>query len=84
MITKRYWVYEVDSFMGTEITPEKAFYTRVSAEMYAKTLTRKTRVLGQYLGYYVLKTEYDESFIEAHKRMSGGRYTGKYAYNMQS
>ena len=70
---KKYWVYEVDTFMGMEVTPQKSCWTKTGAKIYQKYLQEKMHTLGFALGYHILKSNKGESFETAHRRINSGK-----------
>jgi hypothetical protein len=79
LFKKRYWVYELDTFMvgfldedKPDITPKKKFLFKTMAIIYRNRIQKKMSILGEYLAYYVLEAKSDESFQEAYKRENGG------------
>ena len=79
---KKYWVYEVDTFIDNEITPQKCFRTMFFAKICQVRIAKRMSTLGvgSALVYKILEVREDESFVEAHMRIVGlGEWTyGKY------
>lgn len=83
MFKKRYWVYEVDTFMvgfyqnKPDIEPKKKFLFKFMAKAYQSKIANKMRThLGassSYLKYNILKANFNETFEQAYERINGGK-----------
>ena len=79
-----YWVYEIDSFMGTEVSLIKSFSSKSKADKCQELLNDRTKFLGPHVRYSVLELKKGNPYHGAKsmlKEIYGVNHVRKISYD---